>query len=436
MAFIKANLTWIIFGVIGAAGIGMGVWGFLGGSEVEAKMAVVNQLTGTVKGMQGGAQNQASVAAKAKEVERRQKEAERAKDVALSVQKNNAFYEVVESGERKAAPRKPLVDNVLPGPADPAAAITFREEYKNAFAALTARLRPGDKPAQDEIQSEQFQMDQISKNPSASGNVQATPWDIFRIFGASGGRPEAANRSSLEILRDWAASRIAYKKAEQCRVYVEPNAFIKHKLVMGSQAPPPNEIWQAQMSLWIQQDIVTAIARLNEKRAAELLAANRAADDWVAFMPVKHIQKVSIGNHLGGMGGGSNLEQVNWPTSMTGKTANNDMFVVPIQLQLVIEEAALPGLLEEFCGVGFYTPIGIQFSSVRPNPLQTGNVYGDGPVVKLQLDLEGYYFHVVFGQWIPKELQDMLKKPYSDASDPFGTGAPTGGGMRPGIRRP
>lgn len=431
MDFIKANKTWIGLGLIGAVAIGLGVWGFLGGSEVEAKMATVSQLTNTVRGLQSGAQNQASVAAKAQEVERRKKEAERAKDVALSVQKNNAFYETVESGERKAAPRKPLVDNVLPAPAGNTDAITFREVYTSEFDKLTLRLRPGEKPAQEQIQSEQIQID-MSKKPQAL-TAQATPWDIFRIFSTSSARVETGKQTKLELLRDWAASRVAYRNAESCRVYVEPNAFGRHRLVFANTPPTAVEIWQAQMSLWIQQDMVTAIARTNEKRVAELIAVNRAADDWVAYMPIKHIEKVAIGNHLGGPGGGSNLDQIKWATSMTGKTANNDMFVVPIQLHMIVEEAALPSILEEFCGVGFYTPIGVQLWSVKPNPLQVNCVYGDAPVVKLQLDLEGYYFHVVFGEWIPKELQESLKKPYVDSADPFGPGG--GGGMRPGIRR-
>src|SRR5437868_4375193 len=133
MAFIKANMTWIVFGVIGVAAIGFGIWGFLGGSAVEAKMTTVNQLTSTVKGLQSGAQNAASVKAKAQEVERRKKEAERAKDVALSVQKNNAFYATLESGELKPTPRKPLIENVLPLPAGNTEGLRFRDEYKKEF---------------------------------------------------------------------------------------------------------------------------------------------------------------------------------------------------------------------------------------------------------------------------------------------------------------
>ena len=432
MDFIKANKTWIGLGLFGAVSIGLAIWGFLGGSEVEAKMTTVQQLTSTVRSLQSGPQNQASVAAKAQEVERRKKEAERAKDVALSVQKNNAFYATVESGELKPVPRKPLVENVLPNPAGNSDALRFREVYTSEFDKLTARLRPGEKPAIDQIQSEQVQIDMSKKGGALI--ALATPWDIFKIFNTSSARVEPGKQTPLELLRDWAASRVAYRNAESCRVYVEPTAFGRHKLVLANTPPTATEIWQAQMSLWIQQDIVTAIARANEKRAAELIAANRAADDWVAYMPVKHIEKVSIGNHLGGPGAGSNLEQIKWATSMTGKTANNDMIVVPIQLQMIVEETSLPAILEEFCSVGFYTPIGVQFWSVKPNPLQVNYVYGDAPVIKLVLDLEGYYFHVVFGQWIPKELQDSLKKQYVDTADPFGAGG-GGGGARPGIRR-
>lgn len=431
MAFIKANKFWIIFGLIGAVAIGLGVWGFLNGSEVEAKMTNISQLTNTVRGLQNGAQNSASVAAKAQEVERRKKEAERAKDVALSVQKNNAFYAVEESGELKAAPRKPLVDNVLPAPAGNSDALRFREVYSKEFETLTTRLRPGQKPALDAIQAEQVQID-MGKRSGVVPNALATPWDIFKIFSTSPTRVDLSNLTPLELLRDWAASRVAYRDAGACRVYVEPNAFGRHALALATTPPSAIEIWQAQMSLWIQQDIVTAIARTNERRAAELVAANRPDDDWVAHMPVKHIEKVAIGNHLGGPGGGSNIEQIKWATSMTGKVANNDFFVVPIQLHLVVEEAALPSIMESFCGVGFYTPVGVQFWSVKPNPLQVNYVYGDAPVVKLVLDMEGYYFHVVFGQWIPKDLQESMKKQYVDSAAPGGAG---GGGLRIGGRR-
>lgn len=433
MDFIKANKFWIVLGLIGAVAIGLGVWGFLGGSEVEAKMTTVNQLTSTVRGLQSNPQNSASVAAKAQEVERRKKEAERAKDVALSVQKNNAFYAIEESGELKPAPRKPLVENVLPAPAGNSDALQFREVYSKEFETLTSRLRPGQKPALDAIQAEQVQLDMRGKvNPRTEGG---SSWDIHRIFSTTSVKVDPGKQTPLELLRNWAASTVAYRNAENCRVFVEPNAFGRHRLTQATTPPTANEIWQAQMSLWIQQDIVTAVARTNERRAAELVAANRPDDDWVAYMPIKHIEKVVIGNHLGGPGGGSNLEQVKWVTSMTGKTANNDFFVVPIQLHLVVEESALPSILESFCGVGFYTPVGVQFWSVKPNPLQVNYVYGDSPVVKLQLDMEGYYFHVVFGQWIPKELQDVLKKPYVDTADPFGAGGGGGGGMRPGGRR-
>lgn len=433
MDFIKANKFWIGLGLIGVVAIGLGIWGFLGGSEVEAKMATVNQLTSTVRGLQSGAQNSASVAAKAQEVERRKQEAERAKDVALGVQKYNAFYETVESGERKAALRKPLVEHVLPAPAGNSDALTFREAYSREFEQLTTRLEPGEKPTPEQIQSEQIQIDMGNKPQVRTADD--SPWDIHRIFGTSTGRVESGKKSPLEVLRGWAASTVAFRNAENCRVYVEPNAFGRHRLVLASTPPTAVEIWQAQMSLWIQQDIVTAIARCNEKRARELIAKDPEARPWVAYMPIKHIEKVSIGNQLGGPGGGSNIDgNFKFATSMTGKTANNDMFVVPIQLQMVVEETALPAILEEFCNVGFYTPIGVQFYSVKPNPLQVNYVYGDAPVVKLQLDLEGYFFHVVFGQWIPKELQDMLKKPYVDTPDPFGGGG-GGGGIRAGTRR-
>ena len=430
MAFIKANLQWIIFGLIGATGIGLAVWGFLGGDEVMAKMEVVKSVTTAAKGVAADPVNKDRLEQKRLVVDKRKGDAEKAEDVALSVQKNNAFYETLDgAGNRVPTPRKPLVDGVLPVTVGNANAIQFRDTYKDEFAKLTVRLRAIDRPSGEDIQAEQMQMEAEKKTPVSLASE--TPWDIWRIFPAPERKDESGKRTRLDILRDWPASRVAYSRATSGRVYLDREAFGRHRLAASTDNPTPVDIWQAQMSLWIQQDLVTAFARVNEKRAAELTAAGREADVWVAHMPIKHILRVGLSDALGGIGSGSNIDFTpKWPsgTTVTGKLTNADMIVVPIQLALVVEEAALPGILEDFCAQGFYTPVNMMIYPIPPNPVQKDTLYGDDPVIRVTLDVEGYYFHTVYDQWIPQPLQDMLKKPWTGGVDPSGRGP----GMRGG----
>ena len=91
------------------------------------------------------------------------------------------------------------------------------------------------------------------------------------------------------------------------------------------------------------------------------------------------------------------------------------MFVVRLQLQLVVEEAALVNVLEKLCSIGFYTPIRVNLSAAEiETTFSSGQnlyIYGDDPVVEVNVDLEGYYFRQVFEEWIPKELKQILRTP-------------------------
>jgi hypothetical protein len=197
-------------------------------------------------------------------------------------------------------------------------------------------------------------------------------------------------------------------------MYVDPGAINKSAAARMEGAPSDVEIWHAQMSLWIQQDMVLAIARSNEARAAELRKAGREDDLWVAHMPVKRLQTLAIDSKLGKGGG---LNRWNFPEyTATGIKNDSKKFVVPIGLDLIIEEASITKVLDEICRVGFYTPLDVAYDAVEPEPLQDSFVYGDDPIVELRVTIEGYYFREVYDQWIPKSLSTILATP--GAKDP------------------
>jgi hypothetical protein len=231
--------------------------------------------------------------------------------------------------------------------------------------------------------------------------------------------PKAKKEINLpEFLRTYPNAMAADLVAQNVRMYVDDRAFGMHQMTDRGETPTVLDIWQAQMALWIQQDIATALYRCNEERAAELRKQGLNDRLWVAYMPVKRLELLAIKDELGGTGGGSNDNNISWPVSFTGVVNDEKKFVVPMRLRMVVEESAIMNILGHLTSVGYCTPISLSYQAVPVDPLfDQGFVYGDEPVVDLTVDLEGYYSRSVLEQWIPKILKSALKTPGAKIED-------------------
>ncbi len=402
MAFLKANWQFLVMGAVCLASIGAGVLALLGTSDVEARMKEIDSLTQKVSSYQRSPANSVTIEAKRQEVERRRLEFEASLNTALARQLNNPFYEEVDAdGNLISPPRRPIMDNVLPEPLSAADAMTFRLAYQEEFKKLNSKLRARGGPAPEEILLEQQHVDRMKLAQEDESTKSPTP----------DAEPEGSRKQKLEeFLREHAQARAAEQVALRIYMYVEEGAFGPHSLVNRSDTPTAVEIWQAQMSLWIQQDLAAALAHCNQERAEELKKQGHHDLLWVAHMPVKHLKFVGIADQLGKTGGSTN-QPAGWP-SFTGAANDEKRFVVPIQLRLIVEEAAIMNVIGHICSIGFYTPTSISLKPVKPDPLyEEGFVYGEAPMVELTVNLEGYYFRAVFEQWIPKNLKQILKTP-------------------------
>lgn len=418
MAILKKFWRIIAFSLVCLVSLGMGGWAYMSGAEVTDQMAAIDRLRNTVDGARRSAANMSVIEAKKKTIEKANAEFEASMSAALNLQSTNPFYETVgPDGKVTPFPRKPLLPSdtypnaiILPEPGSNADAISFRAAYDAAFSELTQRLKARDKPTGEEVQDyyERWYALQQGTTPGAW-----RPWGPRTAAAAQSQDDAAKNLPRPEVIRQYPRSRLAEDIARSINMYVDDGAFGKHVMSQKSDVPTPVEIWQAQMSLWIQQDIAAAIARCNEARAEELQKAGTPDRAWVAYMPVKRLKKMSIQNRLG-KGGGSN--PATFSSSFTQINNDDKKFMVPVSLELIVEEASLFKLMDEICRVGFYTPYGIKYEIVTPNPIQDDYIYGDNPVVEARIELEGYYFRKVFEQWIPQALKDILKNP--DARDP------------------
>lgn len=401
MAFIKANAVMIGFGVICLLAVGATGWGVVAGEEIEKRLDTIAGVTQSVQGAAPSAVNRRVIEERKRVLDEQARRSQEAADVALAVQKNNAYYETKNAaGAVVPSPRVPLVEGALPKPEN-TVALQFRRRYAEALEELPVKLHAKDKPSIEDVRIERQMKGQ---GGGATGQIPSL-WDP-QLFGGIGG-DDRPNRTftKLDTLREWPEALAAYRRARDVRMYVTEGAFGRHRVADPGAAPGAVDIWQAQMSLWIQQDMAAALARCNDERAAELVAAGRPAT--VAYMPVKHLKMLAIDEQIGsesGGGGGSNAPLQDFAISFTGRENNQDYFVVPLQLALVIEEAAFSSVLEKLCGIGLYTPISVGYRQVTPNPTQTRYLYGSDPVVAVVIDLEAYFVHEVYKAWIPEAM--------------------------------
>jgi hypothetical protein len=414
MGFLKAHWRQLVLGLVCLASIGAGGWAYMGGAEISEKLASIDKLRADTDRFKTKAANKDTIEAKEKDVAERNAEFEKSMGAALSMQKFNSFYEKVDaSGKHTKVARDTLIPKVLPEPASNSDAIDFKDAYKRAYAELAERLEAGEGPTQADIAEQESIIKR--RNEAKNKEEPSAP-----TYGASPRNPaketpetEDKARTLVDVLNDYAQSRAWEYATRKIKMYLDRGAFGRHPLANTEEAPKAVDIWHAQMSLWIQQDIATALTRCNNERTAQLAKQGLGDEAWVARMPVKRLMRLRIADRLGN-GGGSNLVKDWPPPSFTGITNNDKMFVIPVRLEIVIEQAALNSVLESICRVGFYTPINVSYSDSYEggplsNPIQDGYIYGDEPVIKAVIDFEGYFIRSVFEPWIPTALKPVLK---------------------------
>lgn len=405
MSFLRAKWRLLTFIAVCLGSLGMGGWAYLGGSSVEDLVKQLDERRRQVEGVRNIRANARIIEDQKKQIQQQNADFEKAMDTVLAMQKNNAFFATTGAdGTVVPKPRTLLLDKVLPKPTK-AQAINFKEAYVKAFDELKASLHGREKPTTQEISDERAR----KGAEKTSTTTDLGPWVSIDEQESSPRPGKTKERPLQEILRDNARTTAADRVARGIRMYVADNALGRQGKVLAMDVPTEVEIWQAQMSLWIQEDIVNILVRFNDDRAAQLEKEGKKDQLWVAYMPIKYLIALRIDAKLG-KGGGSGSTKT-WGTSFTGINNDDKLFKVPLQLELVVDEASLMELLDRICKAGFYTPISVSYDAVKPNPLFEDYIYGEQPVVKVVIDLEAFYFRSVFEDWIPQSLKKILKTP-------------------------
>jgi hypothetical protein len=287
--------------------------------------------------------------------------------------------ETILEAARKLNERKLLVPGSLPSPTE-TERFQFRQAYETAVENLVRdKLNPGTPPTPEEIAAEiQSVWDrEFKKQIRIVNNVAINQAQVEENF----------NERKLLIPNEMRA-----KVAQTKSIYVNPDALGVAPGISGQSAPEPERIWFAQVLLWVQEDIVNAIAELND-------------DSAIVSAPVKHLVKLDMPlQYVTGMSNvNQNTEEMsaavndinaplpkNTAVSPTGRVSNALYDVLHFRLTIRVDATRIPDVLQALSRNRYITVLNLKASAVdTAEQAALGFFYGQNvPVVELTIDGE------------------------------------------------
>lgn len=263
--------------------------------------------------------------------------------------------------------------------------------------------------------------------------------DLRRSILAMSDQDRSLTREEVQRLNDQKRSRLRemlYSRARRVHVYANPRpggeGFPLHFAPLREADPPrPYQIWEAQLELWIQQDIIEAIG-----------LANNVSDPDASVLtgPVKRLESVRVlpgyvGLHTrggaveqGGQPGAPYRQPENYTlpsksnvprdfyVGPTGRVSNSVYDVRHVELQMVVDYTRLPVLFNALSRVNFMTVLRCELSEVDEyEAYREGFVYGpDADVVHARIVVESLWLR----DWTEPMMPERVKQ-YLGILDPY-----------------
>ncbi len=402
MDFVRRNLFLILCGVGSAAGIVLGVTGLRAMPKVLAEMGSAAGVYKSLESLQN------------KPVTPRSLEAENQR--IASIQEDHD--KVIERAKR-VYHVEPLVAGLFPA-ASAEKRIEFRTKYAEAMKKLLDSLHWGGPPTQQDIDAIKDKVenekaaDKLPGAETGAGGETHTAADVLTKLGVKRDPQARASIAAAQKIYCYAVNFFEDKPPERV-------ASLEYWPAMKDtgtvEAPEGEDVWRAQMSYWVQKDVVEAIVAVNEE-AAE--AARQAKEDvWVGMMPVKEVISIRVSDFVPPKGelfavaqaGGYNIAlPPGTAESVFTATASGPSYeVVQFTVKLIMDERDIPVLVERLCNNSFQSLLRVAYKAVPVNKSLAGKVYGSEPTVNVVMDFETVLLGDVFRPLMPKAVCDKYE---------------------------
>jgi hypothetical protein len=189
------------------------------------------------------------------------------------------------------------------------------------------------------------------------------------------------------------------------------------------ERPPAKALWRAQLGIWIQWDVVNAIAALNEEAAERYRSEHHGDQDrrspWVGLLPVKEVVSIRTSDYIlasddlfavpKAEGFGASAPPSSQLGVFTHSASNSEYEVLQFSVKAVVDQRYILPLIGRISEGRFHTPVRVTYAALPPNRKMEGKIYGAGPVVMAIIDFETIMPGAFFRRWMPKDILEELQ---------------------------
>jgi len=215
--------------------------------------------------------------------------------------------------------------------------------------------------------------------------------------------------------------------AQGHRIYLDPAAIAQSPALAptAGQSAKDDELWYAQMGLWVEMDVVSSIHRLNAgatnviKAPVKQLESLTIQFDSTMYWPAPTetaAAPAASGSDSSAATPASTSDTdaftKNFVDNPTGRTSNALYDVVHFTLTLDVDAGAVQSVLTELEAGKFITVYQVDAESVDSVSMaEQGFVFGERPVVRLAMKCEALFLRKWTKPLMPTVIKTLLKVP-------------------------
>jgi len=313
----------------------------------------------------------------------------------------------------------PLVDGVFPSP-NFEKNLEFGTAYKDKMDGLLKLLNIGEltvgtPPSASDIAIEDERIKEEKKARMSSPEDPAgSPGRDPEQPAPTGQTASPTGVPNDEVARESAEIRSALARAMGTSCYVSPEALQRNPAIRTNDPSKAVEMWDAQVALWIQQDVIERLANVNRAAADQIKEAGGKA--WVGVLPIKDLISIRVSRYvlstgdtqqavrIGSPGGPEPAPVAGVADIYANANASNELFdVVQFAVKMVVDVRDIPLIVDEICRDRFHRPLRINYEVVPPNVGMTGKIYGEDPCVSVVMDFESCFFGETYTPLMPDD---------------------------------
>lgn len=411
MRFLRRQAFYLVCGVAAATGVALGVTGLRAMPRVIEDMEASERLYNDLGALSASPVNQRAIEAERDRIEKTLADHERILDKTGEL---NRYH--------------PLVSDTFPNGNDQTRR-EFQRRYGDAMRKLFASLhagQPATKVQIDEME-DKVEDEQLAPKSELDAVFEGAPRTGSGVLTKAGARMDPVARAHMAAAQKIYCYATPFARAKKTTARGRGKTSAKQipsldfdpmMIDVGAvDAPLPEDVWRAQVSHWIQKDVVDAIAAINEERADEVRSQNKAV--WVGIMPVKEVISIRVagdyvlpdGDRYDGAEPGGFADALPPSSVVTAFTqsASSDLFEVKqFSLKLIMDQRDIPRLIDRLCNGTFHTLLRVAYKAVPPNKDMRGKIYGFAPVVNVVMDFETVMLGDVFRPLMPETVCQQL----------------------------